>query len=395
MNGKTGLTTIIGILTAVILAATFSAADACTVFRLGCGGSALMGNNEDSADPGSMMFVEPAVEGRLGAVYFGSSDGFRQGGVNSRGLCFDMTATPAMEPRPRPGCAEPEENLILRAMRECETVEEVVELFAGYELSDYRRVQMMFVDADGNSAVLDCNHVLRGEGDSQLITNFYLAAPELGRHPCERFATAERMLARAEPTVEAAFAVLDAAHQEDKSLTQYSCVYEPGRGRIHLAFFHNFTSPIVVDVDSLLSGGEREFPLSDLFEIVPCSYSRYVRRYENSLSAKFLECVEEEGVEAAVALYHEIKIRHSEILNQLAEIGFRLQGEGRDAEAAAAFGLMTADFPEFARGFEWLGRAQIAIEDYPGATASFERCLELDPENSTARQALPQLREAQ
>ena len=368
-----------------------SPARACTVFSIAGGGSVVFAGNEDGSAAGARVWFVAPADGRRGAVYLGFADGFRQAGMNDAGLCYDITACPRMALEPREGRTDPETNLIQEAMDRCATVDEVVDLFAAHNLRGFERVQAIFADAEGAAVVFDANHVTREKDGRLLATNFYVAAPELGRHPCARYEIASGMLADAGASVDDARRILSAVRQEGRSQTQYSHACEPREGRITLWRFHDFEQAVVLDLAAELRKGDREVELDELFPGRNFAAEAWRKKIERSLSRVFLRTLDEQGLEAAVAEYHETKIEHAEILNELASLGLGLMGDGRFAEAAAVFGLMTGDYPAFARGWEWLGNALVRSGDIEAAADAYRRCLEIAPGNRNARDVLDQV----
>jgi hypothetical protein len=72
---------------------------ACTVFYASIGDVVLAGNNEDWKNPNTKICFVPAKDGKYGGVYFGFDKPIihglwiAQGGMNEKGLFFDVTAT--------------------------------------------------------------------------------------------------------------------------------------------------------------------------------------------------------------------------------------------------------------------------------------------------------------
>jgi hypothetical protein len=67
---------------------------ACTVFTAEKNGMVLAGNNEDWPNPNSTIHFYPAQGGYYAFWVFRDTMGFPQGGMNERGLFYDITATP-------------------------------------------------------------------------------------------------------------------------------------------------------------------------------------------------------------------------------------------------------------------------------------------------------------
>jgi hypothetical protein len=139
------LTTTVLILAAVLL---FSVPDlpACTMCTMSGGDTVLVGNNEDWRDPDTYVWFLPPESDFFGRLYFGFGNRFPQGGMNDQGLCFDGFATPYLAVTQSVNLPVYPGNLIDKAMRECSTVDEVVETFSRYNLEGLERAQLMFVD---------------------------------------------------------------------------------------------------------------------------------------------------------------------------------------------------------------------------------------------------------
>lgn len=379
------------VLVAAGIAFCGSPAGACTVVSLADDQGIVFAANEDGGDPEARLWYAVAQEGAHGGVYLGLADGFRQAGMNDAGLCFDITACPRMDLQSRQDRVDPSGNLIDEAMATCTSVAEAEELFGRYNLRGFERVQVIFADAAGASAVFDCNHVTRGSPEGIVATNFYLAAPELGRYPCGRHEIAQEMLKGTPATVAGARSILSAVRQEGRSQTQYSYVCDPRSRRMTLYRFHDFEQSVRIDLAAELGGNDREVTLADLFPRRNHAAEAWQAKIDRSLSHVFLRTAAEQGLEAAVEEYHTTRINHSEILNELAALGFEFQGDGDHAAAAVVFGLMTEDFPTFARGYEWLGNALVRTEDLAGAADAYRRCLELAPDNRNAHSVLEQI----
>ena len=65
---------------------------ACTIFVFVDNDSVLFCNNEDSSNPITRIWFQPAGEDFMGCGYVGLDNGWPQGGLNSAGLCFDWVA---------------------------------------------------------------------------------------------------------------------------------------------------------------------------------------------------------------------------------------------------------------------------------------------------------------
>ena len=73
------------------------------------------------------------------------------------------------------------------------------------------------------------------------------------------------------------------------------------------------------------------------------------------------------------------------------EVGYRLLGEGRLAEATAVFEIGVTRYPESANAYDSLGEACLAAGDTTRAVWNYRRSLELDPHNQNATRILQRL----
>jgi tetratricopeptide (TPR) repeat protein len=109
-----------------------------------------------------------------------------------------------------------------------------------------------------------------------------------------------------------------------------------------------------------------------------------------------LEAVyDEEGIEAALARYHELKATEpSEAFDEgfLNELGYRLLGAGRILDAVAVFELNVAEYPDASNPYDSLGEAYLAAGDTARAIENYERSVELDPDNANGRAVLERIR---
>lgn len=109
----------------------------CTIVYASDDSVALAGNNEDYRDEIPRIQFLPAEKGKFGRVYFGFDvANFPQGGMNEKGLFFDAAALDRVIDVPR-DISKPtiEGQLILKAMEECSSVDEVLRLFEYYDFS--------------------------------------------------------------------------------------------------------------------------------------------------------------------------------------------------------------------------------------------------------------------
>ena len=240
----------------------------CTVFYGSDGEVVLGGNNEDFINPLTYVWFVPAQKGSYGQVYFGFDDGIPQGAVNDQGLFYDGLSLPfkAVQASAKPVPLDRYAGLIEEIFATASTVEQVEEIFSRYNVSGLETAQLLFGDRSGHSIIIDGDTITPKDGDFQVATNFRLADYASAPPSVDRFDTATRMLSSADRfSVDLFRQVLDATHQEGPAPTQYSQVYDLKNNRITLYHFHDFATPVVLDIAKELAKGPHSSPIAALF----------------------------------------------------------------------------------------------------------------------------------
>ena len=378
----------------------------CTIVYAADDDMALAGNNEDWTGLFAKIHFLPPSEGKFGRVYFGFDVvRFPQGGMNEQGLFFDgATAENVEVPRdpskPDHGHEGP---LILKAMEECSTVDEVLGYFERYDYSGSWNGQYLIGDRFGNSAIIEPLTVIRKTARYQVITNFLQSktAPESTQDP--RYRLAARLLDESDRvSVDLVRRVLCATHYEEYSgsmtTTLYSYICDLKRGEIHIYNFHDFEEVVTINLRDELAKGEGLRTIASLFpyetfaerrykawRIVDLLYERAVR---NGL----------EGSEGVIAYYNELRsgedryARYEVSESQLNALGYRLLENGKTELAIAIFELNVSEHPESSNVYDSLGEAYAASGQKELAIRNYEKSLALDPGNDNARRMLEDLR---
>ena len=139
---------------------------------------------------------------------------------------------------------------------------------------------------------------------------------------------------------------------------------------------------------------ERDQPLLD----VSCVTCHHGLSRPITLAADLTQAIDKFGVDAAITRYHELREQYygtgaydfSAIA--LNELGRTLAGSGRSAEAIAMLEVNAEKYPDDVTAAVSLGQLYTQAGDREKAIASFERALQLQPNNRQARQALQRLR---
>jgi len=217
----------------------------CTIVMAAKDGKVLVGNNEDRSFYKTTIRFFPATEKHFGRIIFGYTDSPFQGGMNDQGLSIDGNAL-------SPTGWEPEEGK-----------------------PDFRGMVIFSILATCASRNGDSMVVEYGQGKVQFVereeyyliaTNFVFTNVTNGNYPCSRYRTADRILREAESLdISLIRNVLDATHQEGRSPTVYSNIYDLKNGQIHIYNTHDFSRAVTLDFNEELAKGTRTINLPSLF----------------------------------------------------------------------------------------------------------------------------------
>ena len=237
----------------------------CTIIYATDGEQAIGGNNEDGNNPLTRIWFLPGENGDYGRVYVGYQGLFQQGGMNDQGLFFDGAGVGDQVDVPQNGKEDVGLSLVDRIMRECATVDCVIDYFDTYHFLDIWSSQALFGDAYGNSVIIEPLHRIRMEGSYQVVTNFYQSGGDL-RFADWRFRKATELLENAtDLSVEYFRDVMDAVHVVDYYPTMYSTVYDLKGQDVYLYHFHDYQNVVVFDLSDELTQGAHAYDIASLF----------------------------------------------------------------------------------------------------------------------------------
>ena len=274
---------------------------ACTNFKIKEGQTVFFGNSEDLAFRQiSDTFITFVPKGqtwydgsklKYGAVVVGYANGSRyswvQGGMNEKGLAFDLTSVPYTEPNLH---NERLPNLVPEIFS-CETISEVIEYKKTHGVYQQEgSVQSFYVDKSGESLVFHIGedgefNFFRNNVSYQLASNFYVEDPSR-RNPnsdaIRGYNSAEQILNNIVTvdniSIESITSVLDAVHFEGPAVnTLYSNIFDVTKGDIYLYYFHQFEEVVKLNLEDELAKGHHTYRISDLFtqEIVDNAFNEY------------------------------------------------------------------------------------------------------------------------
>ena len=243
----------------------------CTIVMAARDGLVLAGNNEDRNHTQTIVTFMPPSESYYGRVVFGYDDAPIQGGMNDQGLFIDGNALAPTGWTPDPDKQESRGNPMMIILGTCATCEDVKAFFEKHNVRGLARARFPVADRTGASMVVEYGQgrVQFATSDTwyQIATNFVISNIENGNYPCWRYNAADEIMATAkELSVDLIREVLDKTHQEGRSLTVYSNIYDLKKGTVYLYNLRNFEEVVVMNLADELKKGQRRLELASLFE---------------------------------------------------------------------------------------------------------------------------------
>jgi hypothetical protein len=233
-------------------------------------GITFFGNNEDFSDERTNLWFIPAGVGRFGYMYFSYDNGWPQGGMNDRGLCFDGASTPKVNLKFSPRKKTLRGYLPDKIMAECTTVEDVLAVVREYRFEGLRgQGQLLFADSTGDAVILggpdedgDLD-IIRKDGDSMVLTNFFPRHPDMGGYPCLRYRSATTHLEKDPgPSLENFSGILK---KVSSRYTQYSNVFDLNNQVVWLYHQRDFSRVVKLRLHEELSKGAHAYRIHHLF----------------------------------------------------------------------------------------------------------------------------------
>lgn len=243
----------------------------CTIVMAARNGLVLAGNNEDRNHPQTIVTFMPASGSYYGRVIFGYDDAPIQGGMNDQGLFIDGNRLAPTGWQPDPAKQEFRGNTMMVILGTCATCEDVKDFFEKHNVRGLARARFPVADRTGASMVVEYGQgrvqFAKSETWYQIATNFVISNIKDGNYSCWRYNAADKIMSGAkELTVDLIREVLDKTHQEGRSLTVYSNIYDLKKGIIYLYNLRNFEDVVAMNLAEELKKGQRRLELASLFE---------------------------------------------------------------------------------------------------------------------------------
>ncbi len=247
-----------------------SSVSPCTFFMSTLKGITFFGNNEDFSDEKTNVWFIPAQDGKFGYMYFSYDNGWPQGGMNDRGLCFDGASTPKVNLKFAPEKKNYRGYLPDKIMGKCKTVEDVIAVIREFKFSGLRgQGQLLFADAAGGAVILggpDENgdlDIIRKDRDIMVLTNFFPNHPDMGGFPCLRYKSATVHLEKdPSPALDNFRGILQ---KVSSKYTQYSNVFDLNNRVVWIYHQQDFARVVRLSLQDELDKGAHTYRIHHLF----------------------------------------------------------------------------------------------------------------------------------
>ena len=276
-------------------------AHACAMLAASENDRVLIGTNEDWLDPNTSLHFVPAAGDKNGYVIYGTNRLWPETGMNDQGLVIDFLRTPYLETKNTQNKEILVGNPAAWFLETCGSVEDVLAILRTHTIGGFEQGQMMIADRNGDAAIVEGDVIHRKNGSSMIATNFLHSQVDVNECPsCIRYRIVSEMLDNLGVSVESFRQMLKAIHFEGAwGGTQYSNIYVPQDGLIHMFLFHNYEDRVTLNLHEELEKGVHSVRLADLFPR-NFAYETYVESMPDGDWALIIDLFEREGPEAAL-----------------------------------------------------------------------------------------------
>lgn len=218
---------------------------ACTIAVIVDGPRVLLCNNEDWLNSDVRVWFVPGDQGRHGCVYVGFSNGWAQGGMNTRGLAFDGVAgfKEAWEHDGTTPVAP--EHSAERMLESCSTVDDAILFYQRFWEPAFAVGKFLVADRTGASAVIGAKN-----GRLEVVRSHRSTALGYGAGRAQRW-----LADKPHATWENAVALLRETQQFGKAATRYSNIFDLHSGEIHFHQFARGARPVTFRLAAELAKG--------------------------------------------------------------------------------------------------------------------------------------------
>ncbi|MBW1296320.1 hypothetical protein [Aquimarina litoralis] len=366
---------------------------ACTMYKITKDGKTIVGNNEDWITPNTQIWLENNDKHRHAVLYFGFMD-MAQGAINEAGLIVDGFATNWLPVENSNGKTKISlDTALLTVMRTKSTVEEVKAYYENLDVSEMAAYQLVFIDKSGTYLIIEGDEMIIGDESEKTFSNFYYSQTSSIKEvqlPYYQNGIDFIESTPSEVTLDYCSNVMKNMAQRDIAATQYSTIYDLEEMKVRVYFHYDFNEFIEFDLHEEFKKNEYKVKMADLFSDSSLGKQFYLKFNNAEKPTQILEealgngeYTEEQLTQAGIGSF--IKMTAIEwsqhIKNPVAAV--KVLKYGLD--------LM----PNNSMLHTSLGETYFEMGNYIDAKTSFEKSLQLDQENDSAKDFLKRIHKIQ
>lgn len=347
---------------------------ACTIFIASDKSKVLVGNNEDyTPSVRTFLWVRPQQQNANGYVFWGFEEQYPEGGMNDKGLFYDVAALPQKVPLIKdPKRTDFEGYIVESVLRECSTVEDVIKWVSKYNLTWYEKAQIFVADRSGAYAIINASYIIRPGGQKFALTNYNPDNPDNKDFKCWRRNTANQLLNNNAISVDLFSKTLEqTAQHETDNATLYSQVCDLKNNTIYLYQKGNFSGVKKIILADLLKQGRKDMEMKELFP--KSMYDDLVKEYKSN------------GITQTLNFYQEQRKKnkngYSFTENDLEQLGYQLIDSNRVADAVQLFELNLKYYPLSDKANVALANAYFKDGKDKNAADLYRKASKINPSN--------------
>ena len=228
----------------------------CTIFTVKTDSNFYFCNNEDWNLTDPIAAVEPKTSKTYGYIVFAWDSfypAYPQGGVNEKGLSLDWAVYPRQNYKNDPKKKMLDEDLIIKLLKNCATVEEAIKLIKLYNCRQFGDEHLLISDKENNSYIIeykdDHMEFIPIKGNYQLITNFNISKLTTDYYSCSRYKAAKKLLDEIKvKSIEDITKILSAAKMTNPFRTINSYIIDKENMMIYTYYKLNFNNPKKINI---------------------------------------------------------------------------------------------------------------------------------------------------
>jgi len=358
----------------------------CSMYKITKDGKTIVGNNEDWISPNSQFWFEKGEKGEHDAMYMGLLNRFPQGAMNSAGLVFDGFANDYLEIKNAEGkLSIPMPEAIQHVMKNMSQVAEVNNYLSTIDLSILATGQIVFVDQSGDYLIVEGDEMIMGSESEQCFSNFYYSQIEsIEKVELDNVKNGLKFLKtnESEATLDYTSKVMQSM-QSVGELTQYTTVYDLEELKVRVYLFHDFSTYKEFSLGDFIKEEDHSMMIADLFPKDSPGGQNYLAFNNSNNPTQFYD-----------NLVGDTELSESELESQgfswiFNTIGYEWLLYKNEVEGAIKiFERATELMPHNANLHDSLGEAYLTNNELQKSKQSYQKSLELNPENEGAKEAL-------